>query len=130
MFDSFNNDGDWFVVSDDDGRESSMKHLATVVHNGKTYVILGAVKDGPSGAPEGGILLLREEYVSENQKVYSVERDRSIAEHIIGSFIMRTLAEHFAQNMDSCDEPDSQSACGMNHLPGDFCYCDDPQYLQ
>lgn len=130
MFNSFGNDDDWLEVSDGDGRKASMKHLATVQFEGKNYMILGAVKENAEGEPEGGVLVLREENASDRHKIGVIERDREKIERIIGTFIMKTIAEHIAGEEDFFDLPQEESACGMTHLPGEYCVCCDPNFLQ
>lgn len=130
MFDPFGNDDDWLEVSDIDGHRAAMKRIGSVQLDGETYLILGAVKESSTGEPEGGILVVREKLMQGNQQAYVVEHSREKIERIVGTFIMRTISEHMVQEEEFADMPDEFFNCGMQHAHGEFCFCNDPQYLQ
>ena len=54
-------------------------------------------------------------------------------EHIVGQFVARVLAQHMEEESLFETEAlmqDMPDPCGYMHKAGEFCYCDDPTYLQ
>lgn len=138
-------DDEWVDVYDVEGRKTSLRHLATVRLNGKTYMILGEITD--EFPEKGRLMLVREDQTVDGMTEFVVAHDPQEVEHVIGHFAMRLLMDHIdqlpeelAQELESMDmpymEPDAYeipeqgTACGCSHRPGEFCFCGDPAYLQ
>lgn len=136
---------EWVDVYDVEGHKTSLRHLATVRLNGKTYMILGEITD--EFPEKGRLMLVREDQTVDGMKEYVVAHDPQEVEHVIGHFTMRVLMDHIDQlpeelahdleNMDLQDmQPDDPDApeydvtCGCIHRPGEFCFCGDNGYLQ
>ena len=124
-------DDEWVEICDIEGRRMSMRHLATMRLGEKTYILL---EDGSEEMPgEGAMMLVREDRTVDGAKEYVVSSDEQEIERVIGRFAAH-LFEMTMQDddMPGMDEPDMEmaEACGCAHRPGEFCYCDDPAYLQ
>ena len=119
-------DDEWVELCDLEGHRASFRHLATIGLNERVYMILGAARDGMEDP--GALMLIREDETVDGVCQYVVVNDKQEIEHVIGRFVMKLLTAHmdeedFAENDDEC-------ACGCKHRIGEFCYCDDPAYLQ
>ena len=132
---------EWVDVYDVEGRKASLRHLATIRLNGKSYMILGELEEEFSD--KGRLILVREDRTVDGMTEYVIAHDPSEIEHVIGHFTMRLLMDHMDQlpeelaqeldqmDLDMMDLPQMQDdACGHSHKPGEFCYCDMPEYLQ
>lgn len=131
MTDLFDNDDlllddEWVELSDLEGHRASFRHLATIGISGKTYLILGSHQNG-SEEP-GALMLIREDDTADGSEQYVVVNDRHEIEQVIGRFVMRLLTAHLRD--EQLQEDDVPSPCGCKHKPGDFCFCEDPAYLQ
>jgi len=129
---------EWVDVYDIEGHKASLRHLATVRISGKTYMILGEMhEDEPN---KGRLMLIREEKTGDGATQYVVTHDESEIEQVMGHFAMHLLMEHLDElppelaeelsAMDLEDEIELNAQCGYAHLPGEFCFCGDPAYLQ
>jgi len=126
-------DDEWVDVYDVAGHKASLRHLATIRCNEKNYMILGAVREGFE--EKGALMLVREEQTVDGATEYVIANDEHEVEHVIGQFVMHILAEHMEElppelSHEFTDLPEMDDACGCVHLPGEFCYCNDPDYLQ
>ena len=142
MAESFDKDeffeDEWVDVYDVEGRKASLRHLATVRINGKTYMILGEMQEDE--LDKGRLMLVREEQTSDGVTQYVITRDETELEQVMGHFAMHLLMEHLddlppeladelsAIDMEAFDE--SEMHCGCRHRPGEFCFCGNPVYLQ
>jgi len=118
-------DDEWVELCDLEGNRASFRHLATIGLNDKIYMILGAARDGEE-AP-GALMLIREDETADGANQYVVVNEKKEIEHVIGRFVLRILTAHLREESDQMELPDP---CGCRHRAGEFCYCDDPAYLQ
>ena len=131
--DDFTLEDDWVEISDMEGHTASLRHLATIRFGEKVYSVLGAARDGDG---EIGLMLVREEQTSDGASEYVMVGDEQEAEQVVGRFVAqivmeRLLDEHPFDDGEYADcETDGVEACGYRHRAGEFCFCDDPQYLQ
>ena len=116
---------EWVEISDGNGNKAEFRHLATIQCDGKSYSVLGKFR-----APqELGLMLVREDMKLDGKSEYVMVRDEHEIEHVIGRLVMRMLSQLLAAEHD--EEMDyAVGPCGMRHLPGEFCCCEDPEYLQ
>jgi len=129
---------EWVDVYDASGRKASLRHLATVRCNNKTYMILGSLQDDAD--EKGALMLIREDQTVDGATQFVVANDRSEIESVVGQFVLRVMMDHMDELppefsdepdwMDMTEMGDDTEACGCSHKPGEFCYCDDPMYLQ
>lgn len=130
MIDPFENEEeDWVEISDAQGRKASLRHLATVQFGDKTYYVLGAIRESKSG-DEGGFLLVRQDRAGDGAKEYVITHDEDEIEQVVSRFVFGTLLDHAEGSMEDVSFGDEVCPCGENHNPGEFCYCDMPEYLQ
>lgn len=121
---------EWAEISDIQGRKAVFKYLATIHSEDRTYHVLGAMReDRPD---ERALMLIREEETADGALEHVIVNSEREIEFIVGQFVARVLAQHLLDDqqfeLDMMDEmPDP---CGYVHQPGEFCYCDDPAYLQ
>ena len=124
-------DDEWVEICDIEGHRMSMRHLATMRLGEKTYILLEDGSEETRG--EGAMMLVREDRTVDGAKEYVVSSDEQEIERVIGRFAAH-LFEMTMQDDDlpGMDAPDAEltEACGCEHHPGEFCYCDDPAYLQ
>lgn len=124
-------DDEWVEICDIEGHRMSMRHLATMRLGEKTYILLEDGSEETRG--EGAMMLVREDRTVDGAKEYVVSSDEQEIERVIGRFAAH-LFEMTMQDddMPGMDEHDMEmaEACGCAHRPGEFCYCDDPAYLQ
>ena len=130
---------EWVDIYDAQGRKASLRHLATVGLDGNTYMILGEMQE--DFQDKGRLVLVREDRTVDGAKEYVIVHDDSEIERVIGHFAMNLLMDHIDQlppeiadelsqmDLQMQDEP-LFSNCGCSHLPGEFCFCSDPAYLQ
>jgi len=129
---------EWVDVYDIEGHKASLRHLATVRLGGKTYMILGEMQeDDPD---KGRLMLVREEQTVDGVTQYVVTRDENEVERVMGHFALHLLMDHLDElpqdladelaQMDLMRDHDLDEPCGCRHLPGEFCFCGDPAYLQ
>lgn len=126
-------DDEWVDVYDVSGNKTSLRHLATVRCNEKNYMILGTDRDGFE--EKGSLMLVREERTVDGATEYVVANDEKEVEHVIGHFVMHILAEHIDEMPPEFSDEwmnlsDLHDDCGCFHRPCEFCYCNDPDYLQ
>ena len=122
---------DWAEISDIQGRKALFRHLATIHCDEKVYHVLGAMReDRPN---ERALMLIREEETADGALQHVIVNSEREIEYIIGQFVARALEQHLdeasafeaGEMMDDLQDP-----CGCYHKAGEFCYCDDPAYLQ
>lgn len=122
---------DWAEISDIQGRKALFRHLATIHCDEKTYHVLGAMReDRPN---ERALMLIREEETADGALQHVIVNSEREIEYIIGQFVARALEQHLdeASAFEADDMMDDlQDPCGCFHQAGEFCYCDDPAYLQ
>lgn len=119
-------DDEWVEICDIEGHRMSMRHLATLRLGEKTYILL---EDGETRG-EGMMMLVREDRTVDGAPEYVVSGDEQEIERVVGRFAARLF--EMSMDMPELDAPDMEmtEACGCAHRPGEFCYCDDPAYLQ
>ena len=88
-------DDEWVDVYDVEGRKTSLRHLATVRLNGKTYMILGEITD--EFPEKGRLMLVREDQTVDGMTEFVVAHDPQEVEYVIGHFAMRLLMDHIDQ---------------------------------
>lgn len=120
-------DGEWVEISDASGNRAALRHLGTVKYNDRTYHVLGAVRLNDDGEDEGGFVLVRQDSTGDGAQQYVITSDEDEVENVIGRFIVSEIITQLgaAQPAD-----DGTCHCGLPHVPGDFCVCDDPDMLQ
>lgn len=119
-------DDEWVELCDLEGNRASFRHLATIGVHQNTYMILGAAFDEMD--EPGALMLIREDETVDGVSQYVVVKDTKEIEMVIGRFVMRLLTAHLDDESFPVDDADSP--CGCRHRPWEFCYCDDPAYLQ
>ena len=117
---------EWVELCDLEGHRASFLHLATIGIDEKVYMVLGAMHDD-TGEP-GALMLIREDETVDGANQYVVVKDKQEIEYVVGRFVMRILTAHMDE--EEMEENSSQSACGCRHRPWEFCFCDDPAFLQ
>ena len=122
----FTLEDEWVEISDNNGNKASMRHLATIQCDGKSYSVLGRLR----GAQELALMHVREELKLDGDTEYVMVRDEQEIGHVIGRLIMRMLEQMIALEGENEAMDASFGPCGMRHAPGEFCCCDDPEYLQ
>ena len=123
-------DDEWVEICDIEGRRMSMRHLATMRLGEKTYILL---EDGREEIPgEGAMMLVREDRTVDGAKEYVVSSDEQEIERVMGRFAAHLFEMTMHDDLPEMDAPDMEmpEACGCAHQPGEFCYFDDPAYLQ
>ena len=123
-------DDEWVEICDIEGRRMSMRHLATMRLGEKTYILL---EDGREEIPgEGAMMLVREDRTVDGAKEYVVSSDEQEIERVMGRFAAHLFEMTMHDDLPEMDAPDMEmpESCGCAHQPGEFCYCDDPAYLQ
>ena len=123
-------DEEWIEICDSEGKRSAMRLLATISFSGKTYYVLGAVSDDADGEPEHGLLLLREDQTIDGAQEYVVADDESEIENVVGRFVMHAIMNMVASATPEQIEGDETCPCGTKHAPGEFCVCDQADFLQ
>ena len=125
--DDFTLEDDWVEISDSHGHTASLRHLATIRFGEKTYSVLSALRgDGDQLA----LMLVREEQTVDGASEYVLVGDEQEAEQVVERFVSRIVTEHLLEALSEGLQEDDVEACGCRHRAGEFCYCDDPQYLQ
>lgn len=120
---------EWVEICDAEGRRSSMRHLATVSVGGKKYFVLGALREEADGSTEHGLMLVREDQTIDGAQEYVVTEDESEIENVVGHFIAQSILKMLSEAAVSSLE-EEECPCGMKHRAGEFCVCDNPDYLQ
>ena len=132
MNNPFETDEDeWVEICDIEGRHMSMRHLATMRLGEKTYILLDDGSDMERG--EGAMMLVREDRTVDGALEYVVSNDEQEIERVMGRFaahLLETAMLAEAGDMALPEETDAAESCGCEHRAWEFCYCDDPAYLQ
>lgn len=123
--DDFTLEDEWVEISDASGNKAALRHLATIQCDGKSYSVLGRMRDDH----ELALMLVREEQKLDGKSEYIMVRDEDEIERVAGRFVMRMLMQLIALEREG-EMDDAVGPCGMRHRPGEFCCCDDPEYLQ
>ena len=131
MTDPFDNDellldDEWVELSDVEGHRASFRHLATIGLNEKVYMILGAMRE--DAEEPGALMLVREDETADGANQYVVVNDKQEIEFVVGRFVMRLLTAHMDEEMQ--EKEHMSPSCGCRHRPWEFCFCDDPAFLQ
>ncbi|MBQ2833385.1 MAG: hypothetical protein IJE71_02160 [Clostridia bacterium] len=121
-------EGEWVEISDIEGRKAMLRHMATVGVGKKMYFVLGAFREG-ADEPEA-LMLVRKDTTIDGAPEYRLANDRHEIEHVVGHFVAHVLGRHLQEEEPYDDSVDLIESCGCMHLPGEFCFCDDPAYLQ
>lgn len=124
-------DDEWVEICDIEGRRMSMRHLATMRLGEKTYILLDDGSEIERG--EGMLMLVREDRTVDGAKEYVVSNDEKEIERVMGRFAAHLFEMTMKDGMEELppmDAAELTEACGCEHRPGEFCYCDDPAYLQ
>jgi len=117
---------DWVEISDINGHKASLRHLATIRVDNRVYHVLGAVKsDNPQ---EKALMLIREDKTVDGAEQYVITGDEHEIERVIAQVVLHAIEA--AIDNESIPEKEENGPCRYRHLPGEFCYCDDPLYLQ
>ena len=124
-------DDEWVEICDIEGRRMSMRHLATMRLGEKTYILL----DDGSVIERGEcmLMLVREDRTVDGAKEYVVSSDEKEIECVMGRFAAHLFEMTLKEEMEELppmDVAELTETCGREHRPGEFCYCDDPAYLQ
>lgn len=122
------NDEEWVEICDSEGRRASMRHLATIRYNGKTYFILSALSVEEEGIAEGELLLVREEETIDGAQEYVVADDENEIDGVVARYVTQVLV-HLVEEITERDEGEP-GPCGVRHCPGEFCVCGNPDLLQ
>ena len=129
MTDPFEHDDEeWVEICDAEGKRSAMRHLATVSVGGKNYFVLGASREAEAGVMEHGLMLVREDETVDGAHEYVVAEDDEEIENVVGHFIAHAIMEMIAHAASIAEEADCP--CGIKHRAGEFCVCDNPDFLQ
>ena len=128
MSDSFEEEdfypeGEWVEVSDIEGRKAAYRHLATVRVDDTVYHVLGEEK-------KKALMLVREEKMADGASQFVIASNEREVERVVERFVMRAVEAHLEAESDDFLPDDSVEPCGCRHMASDFCYCDDPAYLQ
>lgn len=121
---------EWVEICDIEGRRASVRHLATIRMGDQTYMLLG---DSFEEAGErGALMLVREEKTVDGALQYVMSNDEQEIERVVGQFAMHLLMDYLPEEFEGMEPvaQDMTEPCGRAHRPGEFCYCDDPAYLQ
>ena len=130
MTDPFeHDDAEWVEICDAEGKRSSMRLLATIRFSGKNYYVLDALKENDDGEDEHGLLLLREDQTVDGAQEYVIADDKSEIENVVGRFVMQSIVKMVENAIDEAVQ-DSACPCGIEHGSGEFCFCDNPDFLQ
>ncbi|MGN0775585.1 MAG: DUF1292 domain-containing protein [Candidatus Ventricola sp.] len=123
-------DDEWVEICDIEGRRMSMRHLATMRLGEKTYILLDDGSEIERG--EGMLMLVREDRTVDGALEYVVSNDEQEIERVMGRFAAHLFEMTMQEEMPELELPEAEltEACGCEHRPGEFCYCDDPAYLQ
>jgi len=124
----FDVEEEWVEISDIKGRKASMRHLATVHVSDKTYHLLGSVPDEEHS--EKALMLIREDKTSDGASQYVIAGDEQEIERVVAHFVLHTIKMHLEDELETFDIDELNEECGCDHLPGEFCYCNNPVYLQ
>ena len=122
----FTLEDEWVEISDSNGNKASLRHLATIQCDGKSYSVLGQLR----GSRELALMLVREDLKLDGAMEYVMVRDEQEIGHVIGRLVMRLLGQMLALESEESALDYSFGPCGMRHAPGEFCCCDDPEFLQ
>lgn len=120
-------DAEWVEICDAEGKRSAMKLLATIGFAGKNYFILASLHEAEEGDNEHRLLLLREDQTIDGAQEYVIADDEDEIENVVGRFVMQSIMKMVAHSMASTED---DCPCGMKHNAGEFCFCDQPDYLQ
>lgn len=118
---------EWVEISDGEGHKAALRHLATIRCAEQTYDVLGAVREDMDG--QGALMLVRRDMTVDGVMEHVLVSDEHEIEQVVGQFVMHMLMEHL-DDADDAPQDDTPDPCGCRHQPGEFCYCDDPAYLQ
>ncbi|MBR1408916.1 MAG: hypothetical protein IJ573_08490 [Clostridia bacterium] len=120
----------WFEVSDEEGRVAALRPIATVVYNAKVYSLMGAIRMNEEGESEGGLVLVRQSSLLNSEGTrYEVVSDNNEIEHVMGQ-VMAALLTESPEISELLGSENAEAACGSEHGPFEFCYCDNDRYLQ
>ena len=122
----FTLEDEWVEISDTKGHTASLRHVATIRFGERTYSVLSAMREDDQLA----LMLVREEQTVDGASEYVLVGDEQEAEQVVERFVSHIVTEHLLDAITEGDQEDEVEACGCRHRAGEFCYCDDPQYLQ
>lgn len=133
MLNLFGTDEEWVEIQDDEGRPTAMRHLATIEFQERLYHLLCAVRENNATQGEAGLLLIREEISADGTKRLLMMQDDEEITRMLGGFMLHTILERASSQEPSSEfslDEMKKPSCGHAHAPDEFCYCDDPRFLQ
>lgn len=117
---------EWVEISDGQGRKAALRHISAIHCGEKNYHLLGAVREGDGD--EGGLLLVREDHTNDGKREYVVVHDDEEIGDVLNSLLSQVLSVFHAECLGM--EPE-EAPCGVHHHGAwEFCFCDEPEYLQ
>ena len=128
-FDVFDVEEERIEIVDDDGNSLVYRPLAAFADGEETYYVFGAVKAmAEENLRQLRLMLVKKDEAVAGEKKYVICDDEDEVRQVIGS-VIRDIVEMMTQTSEQ-DEETGDGQCSCRHLPGEFCYCDRPEYLQ
>lgn len=118
---------EWVEISDIDGKKASLRHLATVRVDDQVYHVLGSGNEEEQD--EKALMLIREDKTVDGANQYVIAGDEREVERVVAHFVLNVIKAHLESDVFMPDDEEIE-ACGCRHRAGEFCFCDDPAYLQ
>lgn len=132
MSDPFDIENERIEIPDDEGNTLVFRPVAVVGNDEEMYYVFGAMKTLDDGQTRQMRLMFmkKEEEANGVTRFVACENEREV-EHIVGTYLrqaMETIARKVAQQSEEVLASDSE--CGEAHGVWEFCYCNQPEYLQ
>jgi len=116
---------EWVEISNIEGKTASLRHLATVKIDERIYYILGAMREF-EGKTEKALMVIREDLTMDGALQHVIASDEHELEQVVEHFVGHALGDRLMH----LDDDSQVGDCGCRHLPGEFCCCGDPAFLQ
>lgn len=132
MSDPFDIENERIEIPDDEGNTLVFRPVAVVGNDEEMYYVFGAMKTLDDGQTrQMRLMFMKKEEEANGVTRFVACENESEVQHIVGTYLrqaMESIARKVAQQ--SGEPLPDESECGEPHGVWEFCYCNQPEYLQ
>ena len=132
MSDSFDIENERIEILDDNGNSVVYRPMAIIGAGEEVLYVFGAVRnDIEKRQRQLRLMIVRREGTKEGQASrYVVCENNKELEQIVSSYIKQIVEQAARRHMMQEEDGSAEVCCDESHGVFEFCYCDQPEYLQ
>lgn len=132
MSDSFDIENERIEILDDNGNNVVYRPMAIIGAGEEVLYVFGAVRNDVEKRQRQLRLMIvrREETQAGKASRYVICENNKELEQIVSSYMKQIVEQAARKHMLQEDDEEKADQCDMHHGVFEFCYCDQPEYLQ